>query len=251
MASSTAQPAGTKSGLFVCLSPPLLHLRVAMGRPPDGLSAHYIRNRKLARAWSTGGRARVAKCHGRRAEGPRTALLLTLRSPSRRRIPGMASAAGCKREGMNRAVDAAWTPTAAAWGMPTRALTTMSVTMLLRPAHPRPYAHDRPEAPRRRRAHAVRRTSRPPPSSGDGRHRNGRAGVERHPQYPARRDHHAGEPLVRQLLWHVPRRGRHPDAGRCAHRLRARPEVEHVREALPRPEGQECGRPARGEERYG
>jgi len=78
MASSTAQPAGTKSGLFVCLSPPLLHLRVAMGRPPDGLSAHYICNRKLARAWSTGGRARVAKCHGRRAEGPRTALLLTL-----------------------------------------------------------------------------------------------------------------------------------------------------------------------------
>jgi len=105
-ASSTALPPGTKSGLFVRLSPPLLPLRVAMGRPPDGLSAHYIRNRKLARAWSTGGgRARVAKCHGRRAEGPRTALLLTLRSPARRRIPGMASAAGSKREGMNRAVE--------------------------------------------------------------------------------------------------------------------------------------------------
>src|SRR5712692_10595835 len=106
--------------------------------------------------------------------------------------------------------------------MPTRALTTMSAKMLLRPARPSPDAHDRPDAPRHRCARAARRTSLPPPSSGDGRHRNGRAGVERHPQYPARRDHHAGEPLVRQLLRHIPRRGRHPDAERCAHRLRAR-----------------------------
>ena len=33
---------------------------------------------------------------------------------------------------------------------------------------------------------------------------------------------HAGEPLVRLLLRHLPRRRRHPDEGRRAHRLRAR-----------------------------
>src|SRR5438034_77398 len=43
--------------------------------------------------------------------------------------------------------------------MPTRALTTMSVKMRSRPAHPRPDAHDRPEAPRHRCARAARRTS--------------------------------------------------------------------------------------------
>src|SRR5439155_15001355 len=64
-----AQPAGTKSGLFV------------------RAYSHYIRNRNLARAWRRGAggrahgeRARVAKCHGRRGEGPRVALLLAVRS---------------------------------------------------------------------------------------------------------------------------------------------------------------------------
>ena len=77
-----------------------------MGRPPDRLSAHYIRNRKLGKGLEhPRGRARVAKCHGRRDEGRRTAPLLTLRSRSRRRILGNGELRHIHREGMNRAVE--------------------------------------------------------------------------------------------------------------------------------------------------
>ena len=39
--------------------------------------------------------------------------------------------------------------------------------------------------------------------------------ADRDPQDPARRDHHAGEPLVRQLLRHLPRRRRDSRPGVC------------------------------------
>ena len=48
----------------------------------------------------------------------------------------------------------------------------------------------------------------------------------RHPQDQARDHHHAGEPVVRQLLRHLSRRRRHPDEQRGADRLRAEPEPE-------------------------
>src|ERR1039458_3373064 len=65
----------------------------------------------------------------------------------------------------------------------------------------------------------------------------------RHSQDQARRDHHAGEPLVRQLLRDLPRGRRAPaqQAG-PVHRMRARPSGAHMREALLRPERHQLGR---------
>ena len=64
-------------------------------------------------------------------------------------------------------------------------------------------------------------------------------------------DHdHAGEPLVRQLLRHLSRRGRHPDEERDAHGVRAQP-GRRLHPALPRPCGPQRRRPARRGQRGG
>ena len=69
-------------------------------------------------------------------------------------------------------------------------------------------------------------------------------GAVGHPQDQARDHHHAGEPVVRQLLRHLPRGGRHPDAPGGAHGLRAEP-GRRVRPALPRPRRHQRRRAAR------
>ena len=69
-------------------------------------------------------------------------------------------------------------------------------------------------------------------------------GADGHPQDQARDRHHAGEPVLRQLLRHLPRGGRHPDAPRCAHGLRAEP-GRWVHAPLPRHRRRQRRRPAR------
>ena len=68
----------------------------------------------------------------------------------------------------------------------------------------------------------------------------GRRALHRHPQDPAHRRDHAGEPLVRLLLRHVPRRRRHPEA-----RVRAGPAPRRLRPPVPQPAEQELRRAAR------
>ena len=69
------------------------------------------------------------------------------------------------------------------------------------------------------------------------------------PQDPPRRDRHAGEPLLRLLLRHVPRRRRDPDEGRRADRLQPRPEDARLRQAVPRHVRPQRRRPARHDRR--
>jgi hypothetical protein len=69
-----------------------------------------------------------------------------------------------------------------------------------------------------------------------------------HPQDQARHRHRAGEPVLRQLLRHLPRRGRHPDEGRDAHRLRAG-SLRRLSEAVPRHGRRQRRRPARRAQR--
>ena len=58
----------------------------------------------------------------------------------------------------------------------------------------------------------------------------------RHRQDPARRGHHAGEPVVRLVLRHLSRCRRHPGEERPVHRVRARPAHQGLRQAVPRSE---------------
>ena len=75
-------------------------------------------------------------------------------------------------------------------------------------------------------------------------------GSRRDPQDQACDHHHAGEPLVRLLLRHVSRRGRHPHEERDACGLRAQPE-RRLYPALPRPCGPQRRRAARRGQRGG
>src|SRR5579885_1228301 len=59
----------------------------------------------------------------------------------------------------------------------------------------------------------------------------------RHPQEQTYCHHHAGEPLLRQLLRHLPRRRRHPHEERRARGLQCRPQDAAVHQALSRPRG--------------
>ena len=87
---------------------------------------------------------------------------------------------------------------------------------------------------------------RPAPRPPDHRHRGPRAGGGRDPQDPARRDHHAGEPLVRLLLRHLPRRRRHPglDGNPRPRCCLPDPQQRGLRAALPRPDDRSLRRPA-------
>ena len=73
------------------------------------------------------------------------------------------------------------------------------------------------------------------------------------PQDPPRRDHHAGEPVVRLVLRHVPGRGRDPDEERRADGLRPRSVRASLRAAVPhlgRPQPRRPARPRRRDARH-
>ena len=73
------------------------------------------------------------------------------------------------------------------------------------------------------------------------------AALGRHPQDPARRRDHAGEPLVRQLLRDVPGRRRHPDEERQCRRCACPiPRRRPVRRAVRRPPRRQRRRAAHG-----
>ena len=70
------------------------------------------------------------------------------------------------------------------------------------------------------------------------------AGLGRHPQDPPRHPGSPGEPVLRRLLRHLPRRRRHPDGRRSPDGLRARPARAPLHAPLPRPPRHERGRVA-------
>ncbi len=76
---------------------------------------------------------------------------------------------------------------------------------------------------------------------------------ERHLQDQARRDHHAGKPLVRSVLRHFPGRRRYPGSRRQPRHgaVRPRSAERQLRQALPRHQRQELRRPPRRGQRDG
>ena len=76
---------------------------------------------------------------------------------------------------------------------------------------------------------------------------------ERHLQDQARRDHHAGKPLVRSILRHFPGRRRYPGSRRQPRHgaVRPRSAERQLRQAVPRHQRQELRRPPRRGQRDG
>ena len=91
-------------------------------------------------------------------------------------------------------------------------------------------------------------TSGDPPETAAGGAAGQLRGAVGHSQDQARDHHHAGEPVVRQLLRDLPRGGRHPDARRRADGLRAQP-GRRMRPSLPRHRRRQRRRAARRGER--
>ena len=129
--------------------------------------------------------------------------------------------------------------------------------------HPSDTAASRLDPPVARRDRCCRRGRGHPRRSGCRRPSNGRTapggqalaaqidacrGAEaarRHPPDPARRRDHAGEPIVRLLLRHLPPRRRDPDEERRPDRLHPRLPDGAMRQAVPRRERPQLRRPAR------